>query len=143
MCSLTFNFASARTKCFLASTRKYLPQFHVSILWKNYRGRSSLKTHLKVTFLLSYTGSRKVLENIYATLHPIFLLYTCTPSCTFSSIPYPIPTTLPLVPHSNVFPVKPCPCLYFFHTAFTVTATEIPKTIVCQSPIRRNQSKTL
>ena len=29
---LTFNFASARTKCFLVSTRKYLPQIRLSIL---------------------------------------------------------------------------------------------------------------
>ena len=52
-CSLTFNFSSARIKCFLAFTRKYLPQFRVSILWKNYElGRSSLKTQLKIEFLL-------------------------------------------------------------------------------------------
>ena len=66
MCSLIFNFASARIKCFLAFTRKYLPQFRVSILWKNYEGRSSLKTQLKIEFLLPYTGSTKVLENIPA-----------------------------------------------------------------------------
>ena len=35
----------------LASTRKYLPQFRVSILRKNYEGRSSLKTQLKIEFL--------------------------------------------------------------------------------------------
>ena len=64
MCSLTFNFASARIKCFLAFTWKYLPQFCVSILWKIYEGRSSLKTQLKIEFLLPYTGSTKVLENI-------------------------------------------------------------------------------
>ena len=34
MCSLTFNFASARIKCFLAFTRKYLPQFRVSYCGK-------------------------------------------------------------------------------------------------------------
>ena len=67
MCSLTFNFASARIKCFLAFTRKYLPQsVRVSILRKNYEGRSSLKTQLKIEFLLPYTGSTKVLENIPA-----------------------------------------------------------------------------
>ena len=32
MCSLTFNYASVRKKCFLAFTRKHLPQFRVSIL---------------------------------------------------------------------------------------------------------------
>ena len=64
MCSLTCNFASARVKCFLAFTQKYLPQFLVSISWKNYEGRSSLKTQLKIEFLLPYTGSTKVLENI-------------------------------------------------------------------------------
>ena len=32
MCLLTFNFASSRTKCFLAFTQKYLAQFRVSIL---------------------------------------------------------------------------------------------------------------
>ena len=67
MCSLTFNFASARIKFFPASTRKYLPQFRVSILCKNYEGRSSLKTQLKIEFLLPYTGSTKVLENIPET----------------------------------------------------------------------------
>ena len=66
MCLLKFNFASARVKCFLAFTRKYLPQFRVSILWKNYEGRSRLKTQLKIEFLLPYTGSRKVLGNIPA-----------------------------------------------------------------------------
>ena len=64
MCSLTCNFASARVKCFLAFTQKYLPQFLVSISWKNYEGRSSLKTQLKIEFLLPYTGGTKVLENI-------------------------------------------------------------------------------
>ena len=64
ICLLTFNFASARTKCFLAFTRKYLLQFRVSMLWKNYGGRSSLKTQLKIEFLQPYTGSRKVLGNI-------------------------------------------------------------------------------
>ena len=33
---------------------------------KNYGGRSSLKTQLKIEFLLPYTGSRKVLGNIPA-----------------------------------------------------------------------------
>ena len=33
MCSLTFYFASARIRRFLAFTRKYLLQFRVSILW--------------------------------------------------------------------------------------------------------------
>ena len=33
-------------------------------LWKNYEGRSSLKIQLKIEFLLPYTGSTKVLENI-------------------------------------------------------------------------------
>ena len=56
MCSFTFNFASATIKCFPAFTRKCLPQFRVSILWKNYEGRSSLKTQLKIGFLLPYTG---------------------------------------------------------------------------------------
>ena len=60
MCSLTFNFASARIKCFLAFTRKYLPQRIC------HEGRSSLKTQLKIEFLLPYTGSTKVLENIPA-----------------------------------------------------------------------------
>ena len=64
MCSLTFNFASARIKCFLSFIRKYLPQFRVSILLKKYEGRLSLKTQLKIEFLLPYTGSTKVLENI-------------------------------------------------------------------------------
>ena len=66
MCLLKFDFASARVKCFLAFTRKYLPQFHVSILWKNYEGRSRLKTQLKIEFLPPYTGSRKVLGNMPA-----------------------------------------------------------------------------
>ena len=66
MCLLKFNFASARVKCFLAFTRKYLPQSRVSILWKNYEGRSRLKTQLKIEFLLPYTGSRKVLGSIPA-----------------------------------------------------------------------------
>ena len=52
MCSLTFNFASARIKCFLAFTQKY------------YEGRSSLKTQMRTEFLLPYTGSTRVLENI-------------------------------------------------------------------------------
>ena len=64
MCLLTFNFASARIKCVLAFTRKYLPQFRVSILLTNYEGRSSLKTQLKIEFLLMYTASTKVFENI-------------------------------------------------------------------------------
>ena len=64
MCSLKFNFASARIKCLLAFARKHLPQFRVSILWKIYEGRSSLETQLKIEFLLPYAGSTKVLENI-------------------------------------------------------------------------------
>ena len=80
MCLLTVNFASARIKCFLASTRKYLPQFRVSILWKNYEGRSSLKTQLKIEFLLRYTSSTKVLENIPGVVLNCIVLY-CTESC--------------------------------------------------------------
>ena len=49
MCSLTLN----TIKCFLAFTRNYLPQFCVSILLKNYEGRLSLKTQLKIEFLLN------------------------------------------------------------------------------------------
>ena len=75
MCSLTFNFASARIKCFLAFTRKYLPQFRVSILWKNYEGKPSLKTQLKIEFLLPYTGSTKVLENIPSYVTGLSFLY--------------------------------------------------------------------
>ena len=71
------------------------------------------------------------------SLHPI----------TFSSTLYSTPITLPLVPTPR-FPNLTMPLLfncslYFFHTAFTVMAAEISKTIVCQSPIGRNQSKTL
>ena len=65
MCSLKFNFASARIKYFLAVTRKYLPQFRVSIYCrKNMKEDRVLKTQLKIEFLLPYTGSTKVLENI-------------------------------------------------------------------------------
>ena len=49
---------------FLAFTRKYLPQFRVSILWKNSKERSSLKIQLKIEFLLPYTSSTKVLEYV-------------------------------------------------------------------------------
>ena len=41
-----------------------MPQFRVSILWKNYEERSSLKIQLKIEFFLLYTCSTKVLENI-------------------------------------------------------------------------------
>ena len=65
MYSLTFNFASARIEYFLAFTRKYLPQFRVSVYCeKNYEERSSLKIQLKIEFLIPYSGSTKVLENI-------------------------------------------------------------------------------
>ena len=40
----------------------------VSVLWKNYGGRSSLKTQLKIELSLPFTGSGKVLENITVQL---------------------------------------------------------------------------
>ena len=56
---------------FLAFARKYLQQFCVSTLWKNYEERSGLKIQLKIEFLPPYTGSTKVLENIPGIQHLI------------------------------------------------------------------------
>ena len=79
LCSLTFNFKNRRIKCYLDFTRKYLPQFRVSILWKNYGGRSSLKTQLKIELSLPFTGSGKVLENITVQLVVLLLSYLRSP----------------------------------------------------------------
>ena len=75
--AFTFNFASARIKCYLAFTQKYLQQFCVSILWKNYEGRLSLKTQLKIEFLVPYTGNTKVLENIFVGIKAMGIAGSC------------------------------------------------------------------
>ena len=76
--AFTFNFASARIKCYLAFTQKYLQQFCVSILWKMYEGRLlSLKTQLKIEFLVLYTSNTKVLENIFVGIKAMGIAGSC------------------------------------------------------------------